>query len=121
MVSADDTYTGDDARRVITRFHKDNVRANQPLVDLLTGFADQKGATPAQISLAWMLHKEDFIVPIPGSRKRHRIQENLDAAELDLTDEEFARIENELAKIQIHGNRTDEDVMSLKKLLETDQ
>ncbi|QNP68380.1 aldo/keto reductase [Streptomyces roseirectus] len=120
-VSADDTYTGDDARRVITRFHKDNVRANQPLVDLLTGFADQKGSTPAQISLAWMLHKKDFIVPIPGSRKLHRVQENLDAAELDLTDEEFARIENELAKIEIHGNRTDEDVMSLKKLLETDQ
>jgi aryl-alcohol dehydrogenase-like predicted oxidoreductase len=117
-VSVDDTYTGDDVRRVITRFHKDNIRANQPLVDLLTSFAEQKGATPAQISLAWMLHKKDFIVPIPGSRKLHRIQENFGAADVDLTDEEFTRIENELAKIDIHGNRTDEDVLSLKKLLD---
>jgi aryl-alcohol dehydrogenase-like predicted oxidoreductase len=117
-VSADATYTGDDVRRVITRFHKDNIRANQPLVDLLTSFAEQKEATPAQISLAWMLHKKDFIVPIPGSRKLHRMQENLGAADVDLTDEEFARIENELAKIDIYGNRTDEDVLSLKKLLD---
>lgn len=83
-ISADDTYTGDDVRRVITRFHKDNIRANQPLVDLLTGFADRKGATPAQISLAWMLHKKDFSVPIPGSRKLHRMQENLGAADVDV-------------------------------------
>jgi aryl-alcohol dehydrogenase-like predicted oxidoreductase len=60
-VTANDTYTGDDVRRVITRFDKDNIRANQPLLDLLTAFAKEKGATPAQISLAWMLHKKDFI------------------------------------------------------------
>lgn len=78
-------------RRVITRFDKDNVRANQPLLDLITDFANSKGVTPAQISLAWMLHKNDFIVPIPGSRKLERIQENLGAADVDLTDEEFAQ------------------------------
>jgi aryl-alcohol dehydrogenase-like predicted oxidoreductase len=75
QVSAEDTYTGDDVRRVITRFAKDNIRANQPLLDLLTTFATNKGATPAQISLAWMLYKKDFIVPIPGSRKLERIEE----------------------------------------------
>ena len=115
-VTANDTYTGDDVRRVITRFDKDNIRANRPLLDLLTAFAKEKGATPAQISLAWMLHKKDFIVPIPGSRKLERIQENLGAADVDLTDEECERIEAELAKIEIHGNRTDEDIAKLRYL-----
>jgi aryl-alcohol dehydrogenase-like predicted oxidoreductase len=115
-VTANDTYTGDDVRRVITRFAKDNIRANQPVLGLLTEFAKAKGATPAQISLAWMLHKKDFIVPIPGSRKLERIQENLGAADIDVTDEEFARIETELAKIEIHGNRTDEDIAKLGDL-----
>jgi hypothetical protein len=102
-VTANHTDTGDDMRRVITRFDKDNIRANQPLLDLITDFANSKGVTPAQISLAWMLHKNDFIVPIPGSRKLERIQENLGAADVGLTDAEFAQIEAELAKIKIHG------------------
>lgn len=110
---ADKTYTGDDVRRVISRFSKENILANQPLLDLITEFANQKGATPAQISLAWMLHKKDFIVPIPGARKSERIQENLKAANVDLTDGEFNQIEAELAKIKIHGNRTDEDIAKL--------
>jgi aryl-alcohol dehydrogenase-like predicted oxidoreductase len=59
------------------------------------------------------LHKKDFIVPIPGSRKPERIQENLNAANIDLTDVEFNQIEAELAKIKIHGNRTDEDIAKL--------
>ncbi|HET8804152.1 MAG TPA: aldo/keto reductase, partial [Aequorivita sp.] len=67
-VKATDVYSGVDARRVITRFDKDNIVANQPLLDLIIQFAESKKATPAQISLAWMLHKKDFIVPIPGSR-----------------------------------------------------
>ncbi|MFL6449939.1 MAG: aldo/keto reductase [Bryobacteraceae bacterium] len=115
-VTANDTYTGDDVRRVITRFDKDNIRANQLLLDLLTAFAKDKGATPAQISLAWMLHKKDFIVPIPGSRKLERIEENLGAADVDLTDEEFEQIEAELSKIEIHGNRTDEDIAKLRNI-----
>ncbi|MBV9336695.1 MAG: aldo/keto reductase [Solirubrobacterales bacterium] len=114
--TAADTYTGDDVRRVITRFETDNIRKNQPLLDLLTNFANEKGATPAQISLAWMLHKKPFIVPIPGSRKLERIHENLGAADIELTDDEFNRIETELAKIEIHGNRTDEDIAKLRTL-----
>jgi aryl-alcohol dehydrogenase-like predicted oxidoreductase len=116
-VSTEDTYTGDDVRRVITRFDPQNRRANRPLVTFLTEFARQKGATPAQISLAWMLHKKDFIVPIPGMRRLERIQENLGAAYVDLTDEEFARIEAELARIKIHGNRTDGDIARLRELV----
>jgi aryl-alcohol dehydrogenase-like predicted oxidoreductase len=115
-VTANDTYTGDDVRRVITRFQKDNIRANQPLLDLLTGFAKERDATQAQVALAWMLHKKDFIVPIPGSRKIERIEENLGAANVDLTEDEFQRIEAELAKIKIQGNRTDEDIAKLRHL-----
>ena len=115
-ISAADTYTGDDVRRVITRFDRDNIRANQPLLNVLTGFAAEKGATPAQVSLAWMLHKRSFIVPIPGSRRRERIEENLGAADVTLTDAEFARIEDELARIEIHGDRTDEDIAKLREL-----
>jgi aryl-alcohol dehydrogenase-like predicted oxidoreductase len=116
-VTANDTFTGDDVRRVITRFDKENIRANQPLLDLLNAFAKDKGATPAQISLAWMLHKKDFIVPIPGMRKVERIKENLGAADVNLTEEEFERIETELARIEIHGNRTDEDIAKLRNVI----
>jgi len=115
-VKADDTYVGDDVRRVITRFSKDNVRANQPLLDLLERFAEEERATPAQISLAWMLHKKDFIVPIPGMRKLERITENLGAADIQLSDNEYQQIEAELAEIEIHGNRTDADIAKLREL-----
>lgn len=115
-VSPDDQYTGLDARRVITRFNKDNITANQPILDLINQFAVTKNATPAQISLAWMLHKKDFIVPIPGSRKPDRIRENFGAADVELTDAEYAQIEAELGKIEIHGDRTDEDIAKLRSL-----
>ncbi|WP_010532231.1 aldo/keto reductase [Lentibacillus jeotgali] len=115
-ISKDTKYTGDDVRRVITRFDPESVEANQPLLDLLTQFAEAKEATPAQVSLAWMLHKGDFIVPIPGSRKLERIQENLGAAEVELTEEEYNQIEEELSNVEIHGNRTDEDIAKLNDL-----
>ena len=115
-VKPDDTYVGDDVRRVITRFSKDNVRANQPLLDLLERFAEEKRATPAQISLAWMLHKKGFIVPIPGMRKLERMTENLGAADIQLTDIEYQQMEAELANIEIHGNRTDADIAKLREM-----
>lgn len=114
-------YAGMDARRVITRFDKDNIIANQPLLELIHQFAAAKHATPAQISLAWMLHKKDFIVPIPGSRKAERIGENLGAAAVTLTDAEYAKMEAELEKIEIHGNRTDEDIAKLQHLIKNDR
>ena len=106
-------YKGDDVRRVITRFSPDNVEKNQPLLDLLYKVADKKGITPAQISLAWMLHKYPHVVPIPGMRKSERVIENLGAADVELTNEEFKNIEEELDKITIYGNRTDEDIHKL--------
>lgn len=108
------TYTGDDVRRVITRFTPENVEKNQPLLDLLQKIAAEKGATPAQISLAWMLHKKNFIVPIPGMRKLSRLEENLGAASVRLTQEEYEQLEYELANITIYGNRTDQDIAKLR-------
>ena len=113
-------YEGDDVRRVITRFKTDNVVANQPLLDMLKNFADKKGATMAQISLAWMLKKSPVVIPIPGMRSDARIEENLSSVNVELTDDEYNQLENELSKLTIHGNRTDKDIIeglnSLKKL-----
>ena len=97
-------YKGDDVRRVITRFAPENVEKNQPLLDLLKEVSTQKNATPAQISLAWMLHKYPHVVPIPGMRKDERVIENLGASNIQLTEEEFIKIE---------GNRTDKDIAKL--------
>jgi aryl-alcohol dehydrogenase-like predicted oxidoreductase len=110
-IKAEAEYVGFDARRVAPRFEKENVLANQPLVDLLQQSADKKNATPAQISLAWMLHKYDFLVPIPGGRKEERMVENFGAADVNFTDEEFAKIEAELSNIQIHGDAATEEDM----------
>lgn len=106
-------YEGDDVRRVITRFNPENVEKNQPLLNLLNEVANKKGITPAQISLAWMLHKYPNVVPIPGMRREERVVENLKASDIVLTDEEFNNIEKELNKITIYGNRTDEDIHKL--------
>lgn len=109
----DTQYKGDDVRLAITRFKPENVEKNQPLLDMLHAFANDKKVTPAQISLAWMLHKNDFVVPIPGMRKDERIIENLGSADVVLTEEEFNAIETELNKIEIFGNRTDEDIQKM--------
>lgn len=76
-----------------------------PIVKILKDFADKKKATPAQISLAWMLHKYPNVVPIPGSKNRERIIENLDSAKVMLTDDEFTELETELNKCKVYGHR----------------
>ncbi len=95
----------DDVRNLVPQLRPDNLAANQPLVDLLAAFATEKGATSAQISLAWMLAKWPHVVPIPGSKRKERILENLGAAEVRLTETELARLERALAAIEIHGHR----------------
>lgn len=110
---SDAVYEGDDVRRVISRYAKENVEANAPLLGLLKKYAGEKNATPAQIALAWILRKGGFIVPIPGMRSDGRIAENLGAAGVELGDEEFAALESELGKIKIHGDRRDEDIAKL--------
>lgn len=107
-------YVGDDVRRGITRFSKENMEANQPMLELLDVFAVRKSCSKAQVALAWMLAKwPGFLAPIPGARKLERMEENLGAAEICLSQDELAELERALENIEIHGNRTDEDISKL--------
>lgn len=94
-----------DFRAVLPRFTAEAMEKNQALVDLLKRIATEKGATPAQIALAWLLAQKPFIVPIPGTTKEHRLVENLGGAEVDLTAADLAEIEDAAAKIVIEGER----------------
>ncbi|WP_270401231.1 aldo/keto reductase [Megasphaera elsdenii] len=111
--SAKDTFQKNDLRTVITRFNKENMEANEPLLELVRKFASAKNCTPAQIGLAWVMAYGDFVVPIPGMRKEERIIENLGAADIELTAEEYAALNDELAKIKIHGTRDNKDIAKL--------
>ena len=95
----------DDVRNWVPQCKKENIIGNQPIIDLIQKFAQRKNATPAQISLAWMLKKYPNVVPIPGSKNKERIIENLDAYKVKLTDEELAEFEAELKKHKIYGHR----------------
>ena len=95
----------DDVRSWVPQLSKENIIGNQPILEILEQYAEKKNATSAQISLAWMLHKYPNVVPIPGSKNRERIMENLSACEVTLTDEEFARMEAALNACEVHGHR----------------
>lgn len=94
-----------DFRRILPRFTPEAMQANQALVDLLKEIADQKKATSAQVALAWLLAQRPWIVPIPGTTKTHRLDENLGAAELKLSKQDLANIEDAAANIHIEGER----------------
>ena len=113
--TANTQYSGDDVRLAITRFTPENVKKNQALLDYIKEVAAKKGVTPAQISLAWIMCKGDHVVSIPGMRTDERIKENLSAALVNLTPEEYNKIEEHLATIPIYGNRTDEDIGKFSK------
>jgi aryl-alcohol dehydrogenase-like predicted oxidoreductase len=81
---------------------------NQAVVDLLASIAQRKGATPGQIALAWLLAQKPWIVPIPGTRKLHRLEENIGAADVELSGDELAEIEAAASKIQVQGGRYNE-------------
>ena len=95
----------DDVRNWVPQLSRRNIEGNQPIVEMLKDFAAKKGATPAQISLAWMLHKYPNVVPIPGSKNKERIIENLDSANVELTDEEFVVLEEALGGLKVYGHR----------------
>lgn len=95
----------DDVRTWVPQLSERNLAANRPLVEMLEDFAATKGCTPAQLSLAWMLAKNDNVVPIPGSKNKGRILENLGSAEVELTADELAQLEKALAGITIYGHR----------------
>ncbi|MGB8720648.1 MAG: aldo/keto reductase, partial [Desulfobacterales bacterium] len=91
-------------------------KANQALVDLLGTIASEKKATPAQIALAWLLAQKPWIVPIPGTTKPHRLEENIKAAEIELTPEDLREIDNAASKITIQGARYPEKLEKLTGL-----
>ena len=99
------SFAEGDIRTTIPRFTQENRAANQALVDLLAEVARSKGATSAQVALAWLLAQQPWIVPIPGTRRITRLEENLAAADLDLTTDELAAIDAAASAIGVHGNR----------------
>ena len=92
-----------DFRNIVPRFTPENRKANQALVDLIGNFAQQKKATPAQITLAWLLSQKPWIVPIPSTTKLHRLEENIGAVAVDLTPEDLRQLETAAAKIAVQG------------------
>jgi aryl-alcohol dehydrogenase-like predicted oxidoreductase len=97
-----------DIRSTIPRFSPEALQHNQAVVDLLASIAQRKGATPGQIALAWLLAQKPWIVPIPGTRRLHRLEENMGAADVELSAEELAEIEDAASKIQVQGGRYNE-------------
>jgi aryl-alcohol dehydrogenase-like predicted oxidoreductase len=107
------TFDSSDFRSVVPRFSPEARRANQALVDLLGKFAEQKEATPAQIALAWVLAQKDWIVPIPGTTKRHRLEENIGAVRVELTPDDLRKIDGITAQIAVQGERYPESSQKL--------
>ena len=107
------TFGPTDFRNVVPRFTEDNRRANLAFVEWLKTFAERKKATPAQIALAWLLARKTWIVPIPGTTKPHRLQENLGAARIELTADDLRDIGYAVAQIEVHGARYPEHLQKL--------
>ena len=99
------TFDTSDVRSRFPRFTPDARKANQPIVDLLSHLAARKKATPAQIALAWLLAQKPWIVPIPGTRKLHRLDENLGAVAIELTSDDLHEIDTATSKIEVQGAR----------------
>ncbi|WP_348263346.1 aldo/keto reductase [Telmatobacter sp. DSM 110680] len=104
-INANTTFDKTDFRNVVPRFDEENRKANQALVDVLSKIAAQKGVTNAQIALAWLLAQKPWIVPIPGTTKLHRLQENLGAAAVELAAGDLAEIESAVSGIEVQGAR----------------
>jgi aryl-alcohol dehydrogenase-like predicted oxidoreductase len=104
-INASTKFDSTDFRAIVPLFSEENRKANQALVDVVTKFAQQKKATPAQIALAWLLAKKPWIVPIPGTTKLSRLEENLGAASIDLTKEDVRALEEASSKIHVEGDR----------------
>jgi aryl-alcohol dehydrogenase-like predicted oxidoreductase len=104
-ISADTTFTSNDFRNSLPRFTPEARKANQAVVDMLGEIAKRKKATPAQVALAWLLAQKPWIVPIPGTTKLHRLEENIGAADLELTADDLRQIDSASSKITLQGNR----------------
>lgn len=105
-------YTGDDIRRVITRYSPDNVRKNQPILTMLQRWGKVLHGTPAQVALAYLLYNPQVVV-LPGMRTDARLQENLGAAEVSFNDEQYQAFRKELNALTVYGDRKDSDIAKL--------
>jgi aryl-alcohol dehydrogenase-like predicted oxidoreductase len=104
-INSDTKFDSTDFRNIVPRFSPENRKANQALVDMVSSFAARKKATPAQIALAWLLAKKPWIVPIPGTTKLARLEENLGAAKVELTADDVRDLEDASSKIKLEGDR----------------
>jgi len=107
------TFAPNDIRSTVPRFTEENRKANLAFVGWLKSFAERKQATPAQLALAWLLAQQPWIVPIPGTTKRNRLDENLGAAAIELTSDDLLEIDRAAARIEIHGARYPEHLQQL--------
>jgi aryl-alcohol dehydrogenase-like predicted oxidoreductase len=105
QITAETKFDSTDFRSTVPRFNEENRKANQSLVELLTRFSEQKNATPGQIALAWLLAKKPWIVPIPGTTKLHRLEENIASVQVELTPDDLRAIESACAQIRLVGAR----------------
>lgn len=104
-ITKDTKFDTHDFRTSVPRFRKENIEANMALVDFIKGLAIEKGVTPAQIAISWLLYQKPWIVPIPGSRSLRHLTDNIEAANISYTDDEMRRIDDALGRIKIHGDR----------------
>src|SRR5256884_2343312 len=107
------TFDSSDFRNIVPRFTAEARRANQALVDLLREIAARKQATPAQIAIAWLLAQKPWIVPIPGTTKLHRLEENIGAAAIELSPDDVRELESALSNVPVHGDRYPERLEQL--------
>ena len=112
-INKDTQFDKGDFRNIVPRFSPENRDANQAVVDLIGEFARQKNTTPAQIALAWLLTKKPWIVPIPGTTKLHRLQENIGAVDVQLSPDDLHRLEMTTSKIPVQGARYPEELQKL--------
>jgi aryl-alcohol dehydrogenase-like predicted oxidoreductase len=112
-INATTTFDSSDSRSLFPRFTPEALKANQTLVDLLGQIAARKQATPAQIALAWLLAQKPWIVPIPGTRKLTRLDENLGAADIELTRDDLREIERAASQITVQGDRLPQEILKL--------
>ncbi|MDR6917963.1 aryl-alcohol dehydrogenase-like predicted oxidoreductase [Pseudomonas sp. 3296] len=109
-------FDASDFRNVVPRFSPEARKANLALVDVVKAVAERKHATPAQVALAWLLAQKPWIVPIPGTTKQHRLEENLGAVDLELTGDDLSVINEQMAQIQVHGERLPESALKMTGL-----
>jgi len=112
-ISDDTKFDKNDFRNIVPRFTPENRKANQALVDLLGRFAQHMKATPAQIALAWLLAQKDWIVPIPGTTKLHRLEENLGAVNVELSPDDLRELDMAASKVPVQGARYPEELQKL--------